>query len=264
TSGFSIGITPLLQYGSLDIDYVMPSEMQGAMYYQQTGTPPTPGMFHPEGIGHGSQQDLKFGYNVGLAYEIDGLTLGAIYKSQIDMKYDGVLQKTMSPMSAVPYTNDKLSTPEEIGLGVSYNLGNHTVAIDYKRINWSDAKGYEDFEWRDQNVFIIGYQYATDKWALRAGFNYAKSPIEEKSLTYMNSAGLSGGVVNTMNLLGFPAITESHYTLGGSYVFSEKVSVDLAMMYAPEQEETYMNFVGQAIHTSHSQTSASLALNYKF
>ena len=248
-SGFSVAVTPLLQYGSLDINYVGDD---GAGNAVQNGA--------------GVAQDLKFGYNLGVSYAVSDFTVGAVYKSQIDMDYKDQLVNAMKGFG-VPYTNTKLSTPAEIGVGMSYAYGASTIALDYKQIKWSDAKGYEDFKWEDQNVYALGYEYETKTWALRAGYNYAKSPISEQklgSLGALQSGADMAGLLNTFNLLGFPGIVESHYTLGGSYALSEQTSVDLAYTYAPEVTNTYKNFVGQDITTKHSQQGVSFQLNYDF
>jgi long-chain fatty acid transport protein len=260
----SLSITPILQYGSLDINYV----------------PPT--AFGPGGAdrpaysivkGSGVAQDLQFGFNLGFSYVISNFTLGAVYKSQIDMEYKGVLSNTVDLFSSTQvYTNDTLSTPEEMGIGISYKQDVHTIALDYTQIKWSSAKGYEDFEWEDQNVYSIGYEYATNSWAARLGYNYAKSPISEQAVTFdsfgnetnFNSANLSAGVVNAFNLLGFPAIIESHITMGATVMFNKTTSLDLAYVYASEVSQTYTNFVGQDITTTHSQSSLSFQLNYLF
>ncbi|WP_373036893.1 OmpP1/FadL family transporter [Sulfurimonas sp.] len=252
TNNFSIGITPILQYGSLDINYVPPAAFAAYSAYSKT-----------KGAGVG--QDLQFGYNIGLAYEISDLTIGAVYKSQIDMKYKGVMSNTIDLFSSTQaYANDKLSTPAEIGVGASYKFNEHTVALDYKQIQWSKAKGYEDFEWKDQNVYTFGYEYATTTWAARLGYNYSKSPIEKQTYTGVNSAKLSSGVVNTFNLLGFPGVVQSHMTVGGTYNFNSNTSLDAAYTYAPEVSETMTNFAGNDITVKHSQTSLSLQLNYAF
>ena len=241
TNGFSVAVTPILQYGSLDINYVNAS-----------GT-----------VGAGVAQDLEFGYNLGLAYQMKGITVGAIYKSRIDMDYKNQLPDAMKGFN-INYDNTKLSTPAEIGIGASYAFGENTVALDYKQIKWSDAKGYQDFEWDDQDVISIGYEYKTDGWAARVGYNYASSPISEQSQSYVNSAGISGGLINTFNLLGFPGIVESHYAVGGSYDLNEQTSVDLAFTYAPEVTDTYKNYAGNDITTKHSQTGLSAQLNFNF
>jgi long-chain fatty acid transport protein len=257
-NGFSAAVTPILQYGSLDIEY---------SYGQDDGNPAT----GPGNVGMGVAQDLKFGYNLGVSYEVSNFTVGAIYKSQIDMEYKG-FGDTVAPFTGgLGYTNDKLSTPKEYGIGVSYKINEHTIALDYKKIKWSSAEGYKDFEWDDQTVYAIGYEYARSNWAVRLGYNHASSPIEEQSYTGANNANLSAGVVNTFNLLGFPGIVETHYTIGGTYAFNEKFSVDLAYVYAKSNTQTYENFArgfgaptAAEISTKHSQDSFSVGLNYNF
>ena len=256
-NNLSLAITPVLQYGSLDINYVYGLDDGNA----STG---------PGNVGMGVAQDLEFGVNLGVSYDIKGITIGAMYKSQIDMEYKG-FGDTVAPFTGgAGYDNDKLSTPAEIGLGFSYKMKEHTIAFDYKLVKWSDAKGYEDFEWEDQNVYAIGYEYAASKWALRLGYNYADSPISEQTYAGANDANLAAGVVNTFNLLGFPAIVQSHITIGGSYKLNKQTSVDLAYVYALEETETYDNF-SQAfgggateISTTHSQQSVSAQLNFNF
>lgn len=253
----SVSITPVLQYGSLDINYVMSSALQQA-FGAPAGTPPST-------VGAGVAQDLAFGFNLGASYEVSGITIGAIYKSQIDMEYEGVLSTVVAPFTGgAGYVNDQLSTPAEIGIGASYEMNEHTIAIDYKQIAWSDAEGYKDFEWEDQDVIAVGYEFATDGWAARVGYNYASSPISEQSFAGANSANLSSGVVNTFNLLGFPGIVESHITLGGSYNVNKQTSFDLALSYAPEVSNTYKNFLGQDITTKHSQTGLTAQVNFNF
>jgi len=270
-NNFSIGITPLLQYGSLDINYNMSSALQSAMYMGQTGALPaqTP---QDKNVGSGVAQDLKFGYNLGISYKAqNGITIGAMYKSQIDMFYKGVLTSAIGAMG-VNYTNDTLSTPAEIGIGISYTKEKHTVAVDYKKIKWSKAKGYQDFNWNDQNVFALGYEYKLKNMGFRIGYNYAKSPISEQTRTInaqgqetnINDAGLSAGLVNTFNTLGFPGIMETHYTIGGCFRLNEQTSLATAFVYAPEKEISYSNFLGQKSTTTHSQKTLSFDLVYRF
>jgi len=250
TNGFSVAFTPLLQYGSLDMNYVGTNAAGNALAQN----------------GAGVAQDLRFGYNIGLAYMMQGFTVGATYVSKIDMDYKDQLPNAMAGFG-IAYDNTKLSTPATIGVGASYAFGSNTIAFDYKQIKWSDAKGYKDFKWDDQNVLSLGYEYKASNWALRAGYNYAKSPIKEQALGSMgtlSSGADMAGLINTMNLLGFPAIIESHYAVGGTYNISEQTSIDLALTYAPETTETFKNFVGQDVSTKHSQTGVSVQLNYNF
>jgi len=254
TEGFSVAVTPIMQYGNLDINYHMP-----------TGNPSFPVM----NVGAGLAQDFGFGFNVGFAYDftangVPGLTVGALYKSSIEMEYDNQLTHAIMPFAGSPAGlaallphGDKLEQPEEYGVGISYMTGPHTVAFDYKNINWSGAKGYGDFGWDDSDVFALGYQYSQNNWALRIGYNHADSAVKE----------LMDSRLNFFNLLGFPANAEDHYTMGGSYEFSETFSVDMAYVYGDKATDTFdISGLGMfpTISTSHREDSLSLQLVYKF
>ncbi|MDD3477039.1 MAG: outer membrane protein transport protein [Sulfurimonas sp.] len=246
-NNFAIGITPIVQYTALDINY--------------DSTP----MGGPTGAG--VADDVSLGYNIGLSYETDGITVGAVYKSEIESDIKDVLSNAINPMlgGGNTYDNNKISAPAEMGVGISYKMSEHTIAFDYKRILWEDAETYKDFGWEDQNVYAVGYEYATDGWALRAGYQYAKSAVQDntgKGL-YLDTVG-PAGLTNTFNLLGFPGTQESHITLGGTYAFNETLSLDLAAVFGLENKETFGNFVGQDIETKHSEQSYSVQLNYAF
>jgi long-chain fatty acid transport protein len=242
SNGLSVGIAPVLQYGSLDMNYDLT-----AMHMGKSAT-------------KGVAQDFGLGYNVGLAYELADLTVGASYKSAIDMVYKGQLSAATAQFAptGIAQMADDLEQPAEVGVGASYKLGGSTFAIDYKQIKWADAKGYKDFGWDNQNVIILGYQFAQNNWALRAGYNHAKSPIKEQ-----NPAAPGGAALNTLNLLGFPAMVTSHYTVGGTYGFTKMTSVDLAYVYSPEDTESFTGLVGQTT-TKHSQQGVTAQLNFNF
>ena len=67
-----------------------------------------------------------------------------------------------------------------------------------------------------------------------------------------------------LNLLGFPATVENHYTVGGSYAFSKMTSVDVAYAYAAEVDDTQSVGMFGTINTKHSQDSVSVQLNFNF
>jgi len=249
SGGFSIAVTPIMQYGNLDINFVMPTG-QPAPADQTT-------------IGSGLSQDFGFGFNLGIAYDlsangIDGLTVGAIYKSAIEMEYDGQLTTATRPFRLSLPDGDILEQPAEIGFGISYSMGQHLLAFDYKTVKWSDAKGYSDFGWEDQDVYAFGYEYSQDNWTLRAGYNYASSAVVE----------VRDPRLNFFNLLGFPATSEEHYTIGGTYTVSKNFSVDLAYVYSPETSNTF-SAVGlglpiTSLSNTHLEDSISFQLNYTF
>lgn len=241
TGGLSLAVTPILQYGNLDINY------------DSTGMPGG----GPNGAG--LAQDFGFGYNLGITYDlaangIEGLTLGAMYKSAIEMEYDPQLSSAMAGFGVESFS-DKLEQPEEYGVGIAYAIGQHTFAFDYKKIKWSEAEGYGDFGWDDSDVYAFGYQYTENQWTVRLGYNYADSAVVETA----------NPLFNMLNLLGFPATAEKHYTVGGSYQFTNNFSVDLAYVYQDNNNETFnIAPYGSTISTDHEENSVSFQLAYKF
>ncbi|MDD2653052.1 MAG: outer membrane protein transport protein [Sulfurimonas sp.] len=243
---FSVGITPIVQYTALDINYKNPMDSFN-------------------NVGAGVADDVSVGYNLGLAYETQGITLGAVYKSEVESNIKDVLSNAINPMiGGSGYDNNKISTPAEMGVGISYKMKEHTIALDYKMILWEDAETYKDFGWEDQNVIAVGYEYATDKWAVRAGYQYAKSAVQDNTGKNLALDAILPNLTNTFNMLGFPGTQESHITLGGTYVFNETLSLDLAAVFGLENKETMTNFLSQNIETKHSEQSYSVQLNYAF
>ncbi|AKF24676.1 aromatic hydrocarbon degradation protein [Sulfurovum lithotrophicum] len=244
TEGLSIAIAPIIMYGNLDISYTLPAPFSPPPY-------PT--------VGAGLAQDFGFGVNLGVIYDFsNGLTAGAVYKSKIDMEYTNQLSTATQPFGIILPDGDHLEQPAEFGVGIAYSMEGHTFAFDYKKIQWSDAKGYKDFQWEDQNIYAFGYEYAQDNWALRLGYNYASSAVVET----LNPA------MNMFNLLGFPATEEQHYTVGGSYTFNDQFSLDLAYVYAAKNTETFdvsqLNMGLDSVTTDHSENSISIQLSYNF
>ncbi|WP_455757287.1 OmpP1/FadL family transporter [Sulfurimonas sp.] len=240
----TLGIAPVLQYGTLDIRHT---------------APPGPAQ-------NNNDSDVGYGFELGVAYDVSSaLTLGAVYKSKIDMKYDNVLSRSIASfgLSTLITSGDNLNQPAEIGLGLAYTKGMHTIALDYKNIDWSGAAGYSDFAWDDQNVIALGYEYATDKWALRAGYNHGKSPMSNQAET----GNSKGSGQNFFDLSGFPGIVEDHYTFGAGYNVSNDLSVDCAVVYAAETKESFTTAAygaGSTVDVTHSQLGLTVAATYKF
>lgn len=266
-SGFSVAFTPILQYGALDINY---NDFMG------------------NSNGAGISQDLAFGYSVGATYDfadagVQGLTIGVVYKSAIDMDYSDQLSVATKPFADFGIfpgvMANNLQQPAEIGVGFAYTTAGHSFAFDYKNIQWSDAKGYQEFGWVDQDIYAVGYQYAQENWALRLGYNHATHPVgEAPSGPQMISPGhyaqAGGNALNLFNLLGFPATAEDHYTIGGSYLLSSSIALDLAYVYAPKTTTTMSTIVGLNPATGdlytgpstveHTESSLTFQLSYNF
>lgn len=232
---WGIGFAPVIQYGALDINYEM-----------------DPG---PGNVGNGMSQSYGLGFNLGGYFDVTpALTLGLAYQSAIDMKYKDQISNAGDNFNLNGMFGDNLEQPYEIKVGAAYTLGSMMYTADYKKIGWGSAKGYKDFNWEDQNVFALGAKYTTNTYWLGVGYNYGKDPIKKFS-----GADYASQATNMLNNHFFPAVVESHFTLGGGYSFSENLAVDMALTYAAQKTKTVdTTFVSQGNPSEHKVTHSQL------
>lgn len=217
-----------------------------------------------------SANAFGFGISFGLLYDVSEMvTIGASYKSKqffSALKYNlsqGDIDTTLMGGPVYPagtYTLD-LDFPQQAAIGIAVRATDAlTLSADLKWINWSSTmddlkvegpEGYDfamDPGWDDQVVYALGVAYQfTDKLALRAGFNYAESPIDEN---------------NAANNLILPGVVEDHYTIGLDYIFT---NWELAFhyMYAPENIVTANSgFPGTTIRLK--EQSVGINLGYRW
>ncbi len=240
-----VGVGLTLAYGALDISAVLPSDPADFSTYQQRGG--------------GMSDDFGYGVQLGVGYFLNpNISLGAYYHTEVATEYENLFDFNMDGR----YDNLKLSQPAEYGLGVGYKIDNLRASFDLKKILWSSADGYDAFGWDDQTVYSLGMEYMTEsRIALRAGYSHANSPLGSG---VFNAATVGGAPMRSQdityfNIMGFPAISEDHITVGLGYQFSKKIGIDLAYVYAPKESLDSMN-----MQVSNEQQSLSGALKYKF
>ncbi|MEJ2253621.1 MAG: outer membrane protein transport protein [Nitrospirota bacterium] len=192
---------------------------------------------------NGSSFNYGAGVQVGAIYKAtDMVSLGVTYQSPQSVDHKNVLAANGQNADL------KLESPQEVGVGVAFEPlpGQLLLEVDGKWVNWSGAKGYEDFGWDDQFVVAVGGQYKpVPKLALRLGYNYAKNPVDENN-GWDGSFGVSGpnDVVmvqgtpfpryyyETFRIIGFPAIVQHHITGGVGYEFTNNFAMNLAYTHA--------------------------------
>ncbi len=266
TNELSVGVAPVVMYGALDIAFQ--TNDNNGTHFTSSQT---------RDVGRGSSSDIGLGYEVGAAYTLKdlGLTGALRYQSAIEMEYKNQISVAGA---AFGYTtsnttfgakSDVLEQPAEYGVGLDWTSGDLSVAVDWKKIQWGDAKGYKDFGWENQDVYAVGLEYRMDKLALRAGYNYAKNPIKNNTDgTFVNgsSGNKNGDTMNAFNHVLFPAVTEQHYTAGLGYEFSKNVGADFAFMYATSPDVTVSAAtVGLGnLTVTNDQMAVAANLNMKF
>ncbi len=244
-----------LAYGSLDM---------GAIMCDLTGTTCW-------NAGGGQSQTYGMGFQLGLAYNMgDFVYAGITYQSPVSMTYKRVFDSDGDFI----FEDLKLTQPQELAFGIGVKpMNNLKVGMDIRWINWKNAKGYKHFQWKDQWVIALGGEYKpTEKLALRAGYNYGKSPIRGGAKNPMNansipnfSAPFSDLQIAYFNLVGFPAITEHHITLGLGYEFTKTLGIDLAYKHAFNKKVKATDPSGAfLVEAQNAQNAISIGLNWKF
>ncbi|MCB1069191.1 MAG: outer membrane protein transport protein [Verrucomicrobia bacterium] len=192
-------------------------------------------------LGSGGSHTYAYGVQLGILYVAGSFHFGASYTSPEKADFENVFN--FDSFTGDTQLDDlTLEAPATYAAGVAYTINEALmVEVDAKFLNWADAEGYKDFDWDDQWVIGLGIQYkASEKWVLRAGYNYAENPVKEHDgFDPMGVSSIQGTAVPTLGyelfrVVGFPAVVESHLTLGAGYQVTEDFSISLAYVHAFE------------------------------
>ena len=227
----------------------------------------------------GSSPNYGIGVQLGAMYKVtDNISLGLTYISPQKIDHENV-----SDFDGNGTSDDlTLEAPQQAGFGVAFTPLPDKLLIeaDVKWINWSDAEGYDDFDWNNQWVFAVGAQYnPIDKLALRIGYNYGENPVEEHdnfvgataagpAMTSVQGKSLPAYYYETMRIIGFPAIVQHHITFGAGYEFTNRFAVHAGYTHAFEEtiSENGTNMAGQPVtlESSLSEDSLEFGLTWRF
>ncbi len=238
------------------------------------------------------------GANIGAIYKVnDMITIGGSYTSRQyfpEMKYR-VGANDVKNLASGDYLASvesagtvklDLEFPQQFALGVAVTpMEALTLEFDVKWINWSDTHDAVplsgnfvrknglgtvidrpssidlNFGWDDQWVFAVGGRYAVnDALILRAGYEYAKSPIDE---------------TDVFNNIALPVTVEQHVGLGATYNLGTHWGISAAYMRAFKEDLSGKNDVAKAYQnlgfaaTSKTrielvEDSIDLQLSYRF
>jgi len=207
-------------------------------------------------------KSYSYGARLGALYKAnEQVSIGAIYNTKQSFEYEGDIKFGSAYGSASGKSKFKdFSWPSEIGIGISYKpFDGLTLGLDVSQLQWSDAvnkpylapdiAGFTTIpftmEWENQTVIALGGAYKlNDSLTGRIGYNYGKSPVPNKNLSPL-----------------FPAIQESHLTLGVGYATSSPVTIDGYFVYAPEAKQT--DSTG-SYSEKMSQTTLGIQVGYRF
>ncbi|OGI45679.1 MAG: hypothetical protein A2151_00515 [Candidatus Muproteobacteria bacterium RBG_16_65_34] len=203
----------------------------------------------------GAATGTGFAGKLGAVYKFSNeLSVGATYHSKTSLSdlETGSSDASLSAPSGTLGTGKikvrDFEWPATYAIGVAWNASKELmVAADIKRIEWKDVM--KDFKmtyegalagasdvvldaslpqnWENQTVTQIGVAYKmSDPLTLRAGINHASSQIPDQ---YVNPL--------------FPAIMETHYTVGLGYAFDKASAFNAGIAVAPQVTATDANGV---------------------
>ena len=221
----------------------------------------------------GSSSGYGMGVQLGMIYKaLDGVSLGLSYTSPQNVNHDDVAD----------FDGDgsldrlKLESPHQIAFGAAYRVNNKLLLeADVKWLNWSEANGYEDFDWEDQWVLGFGAQYKPiPKLTLRAGYCYGKNPLNtHDGFNGQVPVSVQGKTMptyyyETFRIVGFPAIVEHHLTFGLGYDFTSRFSMHAGFVHAFEKsvDESGTDITGQpvALKSTLSENSVDFGFTWRF
>ena len=228
-------------------------------------------------LGDGGVAAYSYGVKLGAIYKpLDQLSLGLVYTSPQKATYNHVYDFNGNGRRQ----NLTLEQPQEVGLGVAYEFLKPRVLLEtnVKWINWSDAKGYDDFDWNDQWVFAVGGQWeAIDHVFFRVGYNYAKNPVDDHDgwngtfgadFVGVQGKSLPRYYYETFRVVGFPAIVEQHIAAGVGYELGENLVLNLSYMHAFEnklsENGTALDGSSAKVESKLAEDSLSFAFTWRF
>ena len=188
----------------------------------------------------GYDWSFGLGAKVGWLGTFNDLKVGVAYQTKVYMQ-------DFDKYTELFADHGNFDTPANIGAGISYDIKPEwSVAADITYTYYEGVKALSNpgpnlagnpsgvmdpltqslglpgglgFGWSNQTVYKIGTEYAfNEKWTGRAGWNYAKSPIDENTKIIFN--------------LLAPAIAQNHLTLGGTYRMSPTMEINGSFVHA--------------------------------
>jgi long-chain fatty acid transport protein len=230
TPGHSVGLAPIIAYQRFKAD--------GLQAFDNPFLSTSPGNV----TNRGYDDSWGYGARVGWFGDFGGFTAGAAYATKVRMqefdKYKGLFAEAGA-----------FDIPSTWTVGVAFRPDpKWLLAVDYQRINYSDAKSVSNpstqilscfggqssaclgasagagFGWQDIDVWKFGVQWEADpQWTLRAGYNRSDNPIQARDVTF--------------NILA-PGVIKDHYTLGATWKLDAKAEITAYFLYAAENSVT--------------------------
>ncbi len=140
----------------------------------------------------------EWGWNVGVFLKpAEGLSISAAYRSYVDAAVKGADFTSNTPLAAITSVNTNLPLPAQYSFSVAYQmLPKLLFAGEINLVEWSKLDKViisnaatntpiitQTKNWNDVVIYRVGLEYsATDKIALRAGYNHSPAVMPNSSI----------------------------------------------------------------------------------
>ena len=224
-----------------------------------------------EGVSTLEGDDVSFGYNLGLMYDVDEATrVGLHYRSQVNHKLDGQITLEGSASDFTTGGTANLNLPDMVNLGVTHDVDEKWTVMggltwfgwsNYERITAITDAGtmVQDQAQNYENSWAVNlgaeYEYSPE-WTFRGGVQYDQTPTQD-------------GFRSTRT----PDGDRIWVSGGATYNVDDKWSWDFAATYINVSEEdidlTRNDFGGTPAATIDAKNDGhvgilAVGLNYKF
>ena len=190
--------------------------------------------------------EVAFGFNVGAMWDItDNLTIGANYKSKMDMKVKsgdatvsynipnetvkGIVQSKLNALNNSKFAA-QLPAVSQLTFGVTYKpIEKLTLAFDAQMSGWSAYDELEiDFDGLDAPFDQKLEKNYSDAWAFRLGAQYNLSKrFDLRAGFIVDTTPVDDNLYNPET----PGMTRLEPTVGFSFRPTENISIDAAFTY---------------------------------
>ena len=190
---------------------------------------------------------LGFGGNIGVWGEISsGTEYGVVFRTPIGYNYkkgstqlENIPSLMQSEVNASEAITSKYKTPYQLSLSMCNRVAEKIyVTYQFDLDGWRVFKN-QSFDFSNENIpdinfernyknafaYRVGGEYRmSEQIHFRGGFYYKESPVADEYLTPE-----------------FPDASTLGYTLGGSYIVDENLSIDLGISYENQARRTFQN-----------------------
>lgn len=206
-----------------------------------------------------SVHDFSAGASVGITHQLTPtLMLSAAIKSPVEYGFKNILYTSVGTPG---FQQLKVEQPLELVAGAAFDVTpNWLVEADLVWKNWSQATTYEDV-FEDQFLLLLGTQFKTGPWSLRAGYSYAEDIMRDTPNNTLGGVrglgpvplGAASGplgveVVKIVQTTLVPVVWNHTVSAGVGFDISSKVRLDAFGAYAIKGDVTRTTSVGTMLN----------------